>query len=300
MNGIICINKPKDHTSFDIVAIMRRLFKTKKVGHGGTLDPMAEGVLPIFIGGATKAADFQPCQDKEYRAGFKLGITTDTQDITGRVISESKLSVPIEKLSVAAQCYIGETEQIPPMYSAVQVNGVRLYDLARKGKEIERKPKKININNLEIEEYRENEGIMRISCSKGTYIRTIIHDIGQDLGTGGVMTRLTRTKSGVFTLEDCYNLDCLRKFAEENSENPEFMQNLLIPTDKLYSAYPKARLDEEQTRLFKNGVTLSADRIDFDKVCDSLYTVYNYESALVALAKIDENNALKIIQRFQV
>jgi tRNA pseudouridine55 synthase len=292
MNGIICVYKPQNHTSFDVVAILRKLFKTRKIGHGGTLDPMAEGVLPIFLGAATRAVDFQIDNDKEYLAGFKFGITTNTQDITGEITSESSRIISREEINI--ERYAGEIEQLPPMYSAVQVDGKRLYELARKGIEVERKPRKVRIHSIKIEHYADNEGIMRVSCSKGTYIRTLIHDIGQELGAGAVMTSLVRTKSGVFTLSDCHKLEDLRALSAQK------LQDLLKPMDVLFASYPAAELDETQTKLFKNGVVLDAARIRFERLYDGVYRLYSFEKKLLALAQISEENSLKIIQRFKV
>ena len=187
MNGIICVYKEKGYTSFDVVAIMRRLCCTKKIGHGGTLDPMAEGVLPIFIGNATKAVDFCPDNSKEYRAEMRFGITTDTQDFTGKVIATSDAPLSRNMQYILKQKFTGELLQTPPMDSAVQVNGQRLYDLARKGIEVERKPRPITVYSLEFEKFEENFATALISCSKGTYIRTLINDMGAEAGTGAMM-----------------------------------------------------------------------------------------------------------------
>ncbi len=164
-------------TSFDVVAKVRRIYKTKKVGHGGTLDPMAEGVLPVFVGDATKAVDFCPDDTKQYVAGFQFGITTDTQDITGKVLSTCDAYVSRNKMPMIERVFTGEQLQTPPMYSAVKVNGQRLYDLARKGEVVSRQPRKINIYELKVQKYEYNSGEMSVTCSKGTYIRTLIHDI---------------------------------------------------------------------------------------------------------------------------
>jgi tRNA pseudouridine55 synthase len=295
MNGIICVYKPQNFTSFDVVAILRKLFKTRKIGHGGTLDPMAEGVLPIFLGAATRAVDFQIDNDKEYVAGFRFGVTTNTQDITGQILTVSDRYVSRNKM-IFVERYVGEIEQIPPMYSAVQVDGKRLYELARKGEEVERKPRKTTIHSIKVEHYADNEGIMRVSCSKGTYIRTLIHDIGQDFGAGAIMTSLTRTKSGVFTLADCHKLDDLREFAVR--EGTEALRGLLKPMDKLFMSYPEANLDERQTALFSNGVVLDAARIRFERIYNGIYRLYNHEKVLLALAQIAEDHSLKILQRF--
>jgi tRNA pseudouridine55 synthase len=296
MDGIICINKPKDHTSFDVVAIMRKLFKTRKIGHGGTLDPMAEGVLPIFLGNATRTVDFQPESDKEYVAGFRFGVTTNTQDITGEITSVCKEYISRNKM-IFIERINGEIEQIPPMYSAVQVDGKRLYELARKGEEVERKPRKVTINSIKIEHYADNEGIMRVNCSKGTYIRTLIHDIGQDFGSGAILTSLVRTKSGIFTLKDCHKIDDLRERAAR--EGTESLRKFLMPADKLFAGYPRALLDETQTHLFGNGVKLDAGRIKLERIYNGIYAVYGYKKNLIALATIADDHSFKIVQRFQ-
>ncbi|MCL2020225.1 MAG: tRNA pseudouridine(55) synthase TruB [Oscillospiraceae bacterium] len=295
MDGIICIYKPRDYTSFDVVAIIRKLFKTAKVGHGGTLDPLAEGVLPIFLGNATRAVDFQPVNDKEYVAGFRFGLTTDTQDITGQVTSCSGEYVSRNKM-IFVERRTGEIQQVPPMYSAVKVDGKRLYELARNGVEVERKPRTVTIHSIKVEQYADNEGIMRVHCSKGTYIRTLIHDIGQDFGAGAIMTSLVRTKSGVFTLDDCFYIDELRK--RVNDDGTESLRRLLRPMDELFASYPRANLDDTQTALFKNGAKLAADRIRLERIYSGTYTVYGFDKTLLALAQISEDHSLKIVQRF--
>ena len=300
MDGIICVYKPNGYTSFDIIAIMRKLFNTKKIGHSGTLDPIAEGVLPVFVGAATKAVDYCPVHDKEYRAAFKIGLTTDTQDITGRVLTEvpsaTPCYVPLPRLKEAVNRFVGEIEQVPPMYSAIKVGGKKLYELARKGQEVERQSRKITVHSIDIEEFNGNEGVLKVHCSKGTYIRTIIHDIGQELGFGAVMTALQRTKSNGFTLDDCYTLEHLREVHEQNSEN---LSALLSPIGELFdNVYPKASLNEHQTQLFRNGVVLNADLVKFDKVYDGLYSLYDCNNRIAGLAKIERDHSVKILQRF--
>ena len=292
MNGIICIYKEKGPTSFDVVAQIKHIFGTKKVGHGGTLDPMAEGVLPIFIGNATKAADFCPDDTTQYLAGFKFGLTTDTQDITGNILSISNQYVSRNKMIMIERKFKGEQQQIPPMYSAVRVNGQRLYDLARKGVEVERKPRTITIYDLKIDNYENNQGTMLVTCSKGTYIRTLIHDIGQELGVGGVMTFLVRTKSGIFTVDQCYKLGDLA------GRPPEELEKLLMPIEELYGSMPKAHLDEEQTRLFRNGAVLDADRILFDRIYDKGYYIEGCDGVFLGLGKISTDHSLEVFRRF--
>lgn len=292
MNGIICIYKEKGMTSFDVVARVRHIFGTKKAGHGGTLDPMAEGVLPVFIGNATKAVDFCPDDTKQYRAGFKFGITTDTQDIAGNVLALSNQYVSRNKMPMIERKFTGEQKQIPPMYSAIKVNGQKLYELARKGVEVERKPRNITVYELKIESYENNQGTMLVTCSKGTYIRTLIHDIGRELEVGGVMTNLVRTKSGVFTIEQCH------KLGELEGRTPEELEKLLMPIEELYAAMPKAHLDEQQTKLFKNGAVLDADRILFDKIYDKGYYIEGNDGVFLGLGKIDSDHNLEVFRRF--
>lgn len=209
MNGILVIDKPKDHTSFDIVAIVRRLSRQKKVGHTGTLDPMATGVLPLLLGTATRAQSLVPDTDKEYVASFQMGVSTDTQDITGTVLSQRKVSVDRARLEDVLPRFRGEILQVPPMFSAVQKNGVRLYDLARKGITVDREARPICIHKLILLEYEEKigKGTLQVECSKGTYIRTLCHDIGEALGCGAVMTELRRTTACGFSLSDSISLE---------------------------------------------------------------------------------------------
>lgn len=292
MNGIIAINKESGFTSFDVVAIMRRLCGTKKIGHGGTLDPMATGVLPIFIGSATKAVDFCPDTDKAYIAGFKLGITTDTQDTTGTVIAEKTVNVSREALEQATLDFIGEIEQLPPMYSAVQVNGKRLYELARKGIEVEREARKISVYSLEITAFDGACGTMEIHCSQGTYIRTLINDIGDKLSTGGAMTSLIRTKSGAFTLGDSISLDEAKKLAEQ-----EKLADRIIPVERLYEKLPRLNLDEKQSKMFKNGVQLDGARLGLTAEATGLFAVYG-NGGFLGLTEPDGELSMKIVRQF--
>lgn len=298
MNGIICIYKEKGYTSFDVVAIMRKLCGTKKIGHGGTLDPMAEGVLPIFVGNATKAVDFCPDTSKEYRAEMRFGVTTDTQDVTGKVISTSDVQVGRNMQYILEQRFNGDQLQTPPMYSAVQVNGQRLYDLARQGVEVERKARPITVYSIKFDEFADNRATVVISCSKGTYIRTLIHDMGVEAGTGAIMTALTRTRSGNFGLRDCYKLSEVKEtFAQGGTAAVE---KLLMPMEFLYRSLPRALLDEDQTRLFLNGVTLDARRVAFEHEYDGAYRIVSEADELLAIGEVTENGDLKAIQRFYV
>ncbi|MCR4780550.1 MAG: tRNA pseudouridine(55) synthase TruB [Ruminiclostridium sp.] len=295
MNGIICIYKEKGYTSFDIVAIMRRFCGTKKIGHGGTLDPMAEGVLPIFVGTATKAVDYCPDNTKEYRAEIRFGVTTDTQDFTGKVLSTNDTPVSANMQYLLKKKFTGDLMQTPPMYSAVQVDGQRLYELARKGIEIDREPRAIKIYSLEFEKFGDNTATMLVSCSKGTYIRTLIHDMGAEVGTGAIMTGLTRTRSGNFTLRDCYRISEVREAAEAGG--PDAVEKLLMPLDIVFNALPAARLNEKQTSMLKNGVVLDITRIDLDRD-EGPFRILGSDGSVIAIGDRGSEDDLAVIQRF--
>lgn len=292
MNGILCVNKPQDFTSFDVVAKLRGILKIKRLGHGGTLDPMATGVLPVFVGTSTKACDIMPDNTKSYRAGFRLGQSADTQDITGKILAESDMSVSKELLLDTIPLFTGKIMQIPPMYSAVQVNGKRLYDLARQGIEVERTPREIQVDGLSLEEYdpETREGVLSIYCSKGTYIRTIISDIGEKIGCGGIMTSLVRTSSSGFTLADCYTFEEIQKAREEDR-----LEELILPVERVFEKLPKLKLGEAQTRMYRNGVKLLLARVYNIREGEDTYAVYGNDGAFIGTAYADrENNVLKV------
>jgi tRNA pseudouridine55 synthase len=304
-SGVIAIDKPENLTSFDVVAKCRRIFSTKKIGHSGTLDPMATGVLPVFVGGATKAADCTPeipGQEKAYTAHFRLGVTTDTQDITGKILTESGRTATSDELNAVVKRFTGRIRQLPPMFSAVQINGVRLYDLARKGIEVERKLRDVNIRSLEILDFDGVDGALQIECSKGTYVRTLIHDIGQALNTGAVMTALRRTRSGIFTIENSVKLQTLIELSESGAD----VNTLLTPLEAIFSPYPQIRLDEKQSALFANGVKLDPARLLYTDggSADVTYTVMNNSGRLIALARLTKTSEnpdeLAIIRRFRL
>lgn len=281
LNGIICINKPQGFTSFDVIAKLRGILQMKKLGHAGTLDPMATGVLPVFAGKATRACDIIPNNDKSYTAGFKLGTVTNTQDITGNVISETAPNVNISELCDAALNFKGDIMQIPPMYSAVSVGGKRLYELARKGIEIERPPKAVTVYGIEISGFNpeSGEGTLNISCSKGTYIRTVIHDIGQYLGCGAVMTSLVRTSSCGFSLSDCFSFDDIIKMRDENT-----LPSHIIPIEKVFETYPEIRLTEKQSGMYKNGVKLPLEYIKDFTHNSPKYRVFDDKNSFIGTA----------------
>lgn len=253
MNGVILVNKPLGKTSHDIVYEIRRLTGIRKVGHTGTLDPLAEGVLPICIGNATKAAEALTAENKEYSAQLVLGMTTDTGDAEGNILSESYVACTREEAEAAVKSFEGEIEQIPPMYSAIKIGGKKLYELAREGKEVERKPRRITIKRIAMTEFDEDNNTMNIdvSCSKGTYIRTLCEDIGIKLGVGAYMNTLIRTRSGEFTLDKCYTIDELRSLKEKG-----LLQEALIPTSQLFSDLEQINLNKKQAELVTNGVQL--------------------------------------------
>lgn len=292
MNGIICVNKPQDFTSFDVIAKLRGILRIKRLGHGGTLDPMATGVLPVFVGTATKACDIMPDNSKSYLASFRLGQTSDTQDITGEILSSSDMTVGYDMLNDVLPCFRGKIMQLPPMYSAVQVNGQRLYDLARQGIEVERTPREIEISSLSLVDYNEEkrEGVLEIGCSKGTYIRTIINDIGEKLGCGGIMTSLVRTSSGGFTLNDCFTFDEI-----QNASDEERLEELILPIERVFEKLPKIRLGEAQSRMYRNGVKLDLERVRDVRDGADTYAVYAHEVGFIGTAVADrENGVLRI------
>ena len=243
MNGILCMNKPEGFTSFDVIAKLRGIMKIKRLGHAGTLDPMAEGVLPVFVGKATKACDILPYNEKSYTAGFKFGEETDTQDSTGNVVKSYSKSISISELNSILDNFKGVILQTPPMYSAVSINGERLYKLARKGISVDVPKREAVISELDILEFDEQtqSGTMHIKCGKGTYVRTIIHDIGQTLECGAMMTSLVRTSSNGFDLDSCVGFAEVEKMRDKNR-----LEELIIPIDRIFEELPKINLTENQ------------------------------------------------------
>jgi tRNA pseudouridine55 synthase len=256
LSGAILINKPLGKTSHDMVYFVRRLFGIKRVGHTGTLDPQADGVLPVLIGPATKASDYMMNSDKEYLAKVQLGITTDTQDASGQITSTCPVQVTEQAILDVATQFVGEIDQVPPMYSALKVDGQKLYSLARKGMEVERKARKVTVFAIEIYEIDlcKNTFWMKVSCSKGTYIRTLAGDIGDNLGCGAHILSLRRTKSAGFTLEQTYTLDQLTALKEAGK-----LENVIIPTSDLFRSARKMIVSQGEARKIKNGIPLSAD-----------------------------------------
>lgn len=290
--GVILINKPRGFTSFDVIAKCRGILKERRLGHSGTLDPMATGVLPVFIGKATKASDMLPDNEKSYRAGFVLGYSTDTQDTTGETLATSDKKATREEILTALERFKGEISQLPPMYSAVKVDGKRLYDLARQGVTVERKPRTITVYDITLCEFDEQaqEGLVEISCSKGTYIRTIINDLGEMLGTLGTMSSLVRTSSSGFTLDMCISLDELQRLAD-NGE----VESVIIPVDECFKCYEKIELSDKQTAMYKNGIKLDLTRLGI--TAEGIYRVWGGEFLGLAQADISSGE-LRIIKNF--
>ena len=248
LNGIIIVDKPQGWTSHDIVAKLRGVFGEKRIGHGGTLDPMATGVLPVFVGRATRAAQFCENAVKKYTAGLTLGITTDTQDTTGNILSEKPCTVTEKELNAVLENFKGEISQIPPMYSAVKIGGKKLYELARRGVEVEREARKITICSLDARRVSDNEYLLDVTCSKGTYIRTLCHDIGEMLGCGGCMSSLRRTQAGVYTENDAVTMDEILKCREEGKADM-----LLKSVDSIFKDKNAVTIDKKYMKAVLNG-----------------------------------------------
>ena len=299
MDGIIVLDKPADFTSFDGVAVLRGLAKERKIGHTGTLDPMATGVLPLLLGRAAKAADLLPDTEKAYRAEFRLGEHRDTGDVTGKVLDQDDTPVSREILQAALENFQGELFQIPPMYSAVSVGGKRLYELARKGIEVEREPRKITVSELVLERYEEStrEGVLLVTCSKGTYIRVLIEDIAKAAGTCGTMTALRRTYACGFSEQDALPIEELRRLAAE-----EKLHTVLRPVESLFGDYPGVQVTPAQKTRFCNGGSLSVERLKMPRIAliDGLrFSVYGADGQFLGLAQANvEKNELRFLKKF--
>lgn len=297
MDGVIVINKPADFTSFDVVAVMRGVAKTKKVGHTGTLDPMATGVLPLLFGSATKAQSLLPDSTKEYEAEFKLGLTTDTLDVWGTVQSEKPVNVTQQDIQNILPEFTGDILQLPPMYSAVQQDGKRLYELARQGIVVQREKRQVNVSLLQLLEYNENThtGKLRIACSKGTYIRTLIDDIGARLNCGGIMTSLCRTKACGYTLNDAVTLEQAKQLGNEGA-----LDSVLKDISMLFNVYRQVNVSLPQAKRFCNGGQLDLSRLIIGNLQDAeVLRVYTYEGKFIGLGKVEqEKNWLSIYKLF--
>lgn len=265
INGIILINKEAGFTSHDVVAKLRGIMKQKKIGHTGTLDPDATGVLPVCMGSATKVCDLLTDKDKTYVARLRLGVETDTMDATGEIVKTSPVTWDMERISQVIKGFIGEQDQIPPMYSAIKVNGKKLYELAREGKTIERKPRRIIIHELRVLEVfpEQKELSLEVTCSKGTYIRSLCHDIGQVLGCGGIMASLVRTRVGSFQLNQTVTLDEISRRMETGTG-----MECILPVDSVFQKYPSVKVLPEAMKYILNGNELKLTQVSY--ISDSL------------------------------
>lgn len=286
MDGIVIVDKPQGWTSQDVTARLRRVFGTRRIGHGGTLDPMATGVLPVFVGRATRAVEFFEHAEKTYETVLRLGITTDTEDVTGTVLTEENVSFTEEQLQETLAAFRGEILQIPPMYSALKVNGQKLCDLARKGKTVERQPRPITIHELTLVERGENTLRLRVRCSKGTYIRTLCKDIGEKLGCGGCMESLRRVAAGEYTIDEAVPLQTLL-----DTEEPE---KYLRDVDTMFRNYPAVTLTANQETRCRNGNAFSVS------LAPGTYRAYSQGGEFLMLAKVDGGVMSTIKSFFQV
>lgn len=297
MNGILCMNKPQDFTSFDVIGKLRGILHMKRLGHTGTLDPMATGVLPILVGTATKACDILPNQDKTYQATVVFGKATDTLDIWGKPLQDyPEQHVTEAALRAVLPEFLGDITQLPPMYSAVSVNGKRLYELARKGETVERPTRTVHIDAITLDAFDETQqtATLTISCGKGTYIRTLLSDIGQRLGGDAVMTALTRTAACGYPLQDCLTFEQVTAAMADGT-----LEEHLLPTDSLFSSYPKLRLNAAQERMFCNGVKLDLNRLRNLQPDQDIYTVYGATGTFLGTALADRTQQeLRIGKRF--
>ena len=280
-SGIVIIDKPGGWTSMDVCAKLRGIFHEKRVGHGGTLDPMATGVLPVFVGSATKAVEFAEKGDKEYLAGLRLGVETNTQDITGQVLSTRPVTAGQAELEGALPAFTGPIMQVPPMYSAIKRNGQKLYELARAGKEVHRDPRPVTIHALTLlGRTEEGDYLLRVRCSKGTYVRTLCHDIGAALGCGGCMSSLRRTMAAGFTLEQAVTLE---RVQEEGAA-------LLLPVDRFFGGLPAYRIPSpRQERLCRNGSPLPAPELAAGE-----YRVYDLQGTFLCVSRWERGRLVPV------
>ena len=283
-SGIMIVDKPADWTSMDVCAKLRGILKERRIGHGGTLDPMATGVLPVFVGAATKAAEFAERGDKEYIAGLRLGLVTNTQDSTGEVMESRPAAVSREELEAVLPRFTGDIQQVPPMFSAIKIKGKKLYELARKGQEVERRPRPVTIHALEIlEQTAPDRFSLRVRCSKGTYVRTLCHEIGQALGCGGCMDTLRRTMAAGFSIGQAVTLEQIQEQGE----------SLLLPADRLFAAYPAFHLaSPRQERYCLNG-----SPVPVKELAAGTYRVYGQAGEFLCLSRY-ENGHLRSIKNF--
>ncbi len=288
MNGILLIDKSAGWTSSDVVVKLKGVLHQRRIGHAGTLDPMATGLLTVFVGRATRAVEFAEAHDKRYTAHLRLGTVTDTQDITGTVLAQNEANVTADELRAVLARFLGEQEQTPPMYSAIKVNGKKLYEIARAGGTAERKPRRIRIDALSLIGEDAGDWVLDVRCSKGTYIRALCDDIGAALGCGGCMSALRRTAAGQFTVDAAHTLD--EVIAAANSGNAE---ELLIPVDTLFAAHPAWRADAAAERRIRCGNEVKAAGL-----ADGEYRVYSAETGEFLMLGRVQNGVMKTVKSF--
>lgn len=290
MNGILLVDKPADWTSNDVVVKLKGVLHERRIGHSGTLDPMATGLLVVFVGRATRAVEFAEAHDKRYIAGLRLGLVTDTQDISGTVLESRDADVSAVELRPALARFIGEQEQVPPMYSAIKVNGRRLYDIARSGGEVERKARKIKISRIDIVGRKNGDYLLDISCSKGTYIRALCNDIGATLGCGGCMSSLRRVAAGEFSVDSAHTLEEVIAAAEEGEA-----ESLLLPVDSLFKSLPTFEVDEPREKRIRNG-----NEIKTPYLSDGEYRVYSKSGEFLMLGRVKDGKMRTVKSFFAV
>lgn len=299
LSGVIAIDKPAGMTSHDVVGKLRRLYGTKQVGHTGTLDPMATGVLPVMVGRAVKASEYLCSDQKHYLAGMQLGITTDTEDITGNVLTHNEDLPKKEEVEAVLARFRGKIMQIPPMYSALKVKGQKLCDLARKGVEVERTPREIEIYRLELIESHEDKGLyyLDVVCSKGTYIRTLVADIGTALGCGGAMESLRRAAAGPFTLADCHSIESLSEMSEEQKIAA------LCPVETLFSECEKVVLPDFYAELARNGCEIYLSKLHLAYEAGTRLRLFRAKDGFFALGEVrayPDGAAIKVLKLFKL
>ena len=288
MTGLLIVDKPAGWTSHDVVGKLRRILGERRIGHGGTLDPMATGVLPVFIGRATRAVPFCENDDKEYLARMRLGIVTDTQDVTGTILSQGGPVPGRQEILDVLPLFTGQISQLPPMYSAVKVQGKKLYELARKGIEVERKPRDITVFSLTAEDWAENDVILRVRCSKGTYVRTLCHDIGQKLGCGGCLAELRRIRAGRFSIDDCVSIEQVIQAAEQGDAG-----TLLRPLDSLFDCPTLTVRGEDRKRC------LNGNPFERKGLADGDYRVYDEHGSFLLLGRCTDGTVSTVRSFFE-
>ncbi len=286
MNGILLVDKPAGWTSNDVVIKLKGILRERRIGHSGTLDPMATGLLVVFVGRATRAVQFAEHDAKRYLASLRLGLTTDTQDITGNILEKKDVSITETELEKALACFRGELQQIPPMYSAIRIGGRRLYDIARKGGEVERVPRPVTIHALTLHGRDGEDWLLDVQCSKGTYIRTLCHDIGESLGCGACMSALRRTEAGGFSVRDALTLDTIQRLRDAGD-----IESVLLPVDSLFSRENSCTASGEEEKRIRCGTDFKTD------LADGTYRVYNQDGAFLMLGQA-KNGVMTTVKSF--